>query len=42
MRYILAPTGEDPVGKGVIEGNLVTVAEGVIDLVVSRSLDRVM
>ncbi len=42
MRYILPPTGEDPVGKVVIEGNLVTVVEGVIDLVVSRSLDRVM
>ncbi len=42
MRYILAPTGEDPVGKGVIEGKLVTVVEGAIDLVVSRFLDRLM
>jgi hypothetical protein len=42
MRYILAPTGEDPVGKVVIEGDLVTVVEGVIDPVVFQSLNRAM
>ena len=41
MRYILAPTGEDPAGKVVIEGDLVTVVEGVIDPVVFQSLSRV-
>jgi len=42
MRCILAPTGEDPVGKVVIEGDLVTVVEGVIDPVVFQSLNRAM
>src|SRR4030042_5851698 len=42
MRYILAPTGEDPVDKVVIEGDLVTVVEGVIDPVVFQSLNRAM
>jgi hypothetical protein len=31
MRHVLAPTGEDPVGKGVIEGDRVMVAEADID-----------
>ena len=36
MRHVLAPTGEDPVGKVVIEGDRVmVVAETVIDPVVS-------
>jgi hypothetical protein len=39
MRHVLAPTGEDPVGKGVIEGNGVMVVEAVIDPVVSQSLN---
>jgi len=42
MRYILAPTGEDPVDKVVIEGDLVTVVEGVIDPVVFQSPNRAM
>jgi hypothetical protein len=42
MRHVLAPTGEDPVGKVVIEGDLVTVVEDVIDPVVFQSLDRAM
>jgi hypothetical protein len=42
MRYILALTEEDPVGKVFIEGNLVTVVEDVIDPVVFQSLDRAM
>ena len=31
MRRVLAPTGEDPAGKGGIEGDLVTGAEADID-----------
>ena len=42
MRYILAPTGEDPVGKMVIEGDLVTAVEAVIGPVVFQSLNRAM
>ena len=42
MRHALAPTGEDPVGKVVIEGDLVTAVEGVIDPVVFQSLNRAM
>jgi hypothetical protein len=40
MRHVLAPTGEDPVDKVVIEGDRVTVVEAVIDPVVSQSLNR--
>jgi hypothetical protein len=40
MRHALARTGEDPVGKVVIEGDRVTVAEAVIDPVISHSLNR--
>jgi hypothetical protein len=39
MRHVLAPTGEDPVGKVVVTGDRVTVVEAVIDPVVSRSLN---
>jgi hypothetical protein len=42
MRHVLAPTGEDPVGKVVIEDNRATVAEAVIDPVVSQSLNRAL
>jgi cobalamin biosynthesis protein CbiD len=42
MRHVLAPTGEDPVGKVVIEGNRVPVVEAAIDPVVSQSLNRVV
>jgi len=31
MKPVLAPTGEDPAGKGVIEGDRVMVAEADID-----------
>jgi hypothetical protein len=31
MRHVLAPTGGDQVGKGVIEGDRVMVAEADID-----------
>lgn len=31
MRHVLAPTGEDPAGKGVLEGDQVMVAEADID-----------
>jgi hypothetical protein len=31
MRHVLAPTGEDPAGKGVIEGDQVMGAEADID-----------
>jgi hypothetical protein len=40
MRHALAPTGEVPVGKVVIEGDRVTVVEAVIDPIVSQSLNR--
>jgi hypothetical protein len=42
MRHALAPTREDSVGKGVITEDWVTVMEGVIDPVVSQSLNRAM
>jgi len=42
MRHVLAPTGEVPVGKVVIKGDRVTVVEGLIDPVVSHSLNRAM
>jgi len=38
MRHVLAPSREDPVGKGVIEGDRVTAVEADIDPVVSQSL----
>jgi hypothetical protein len=31
MRHVLAPTGEDPAGKVVLEGDQVMVAEADID-----------
>jgi hypothetical protein len=31
MRHVLAPTGEDPAGKGVLEGDQGMVAEADID-----------
>jgi hypothetical protein len=31
MRHVLAPTGENPAGKGVLEGVQVMVAEADID-----------
>ena len=31
MRHVLAPTGENPAGKGVIEGGQVMGAESDID-----------
>jgi hypothetical protein len=31
MRHVLAPTGEDPVGKGVLEADRVMGAEADID-----------
>jgi hypothetical protein len=40
MRHALAPTREGSVGKGVITEDWVTVMEGVIDPVVSQSLNR--
>jgi hypothetical protein len=42
MRHALAPTREGSVGKGVITEDWVTVMEGVIDPVVSQSLNRAM
>jgi hypothetical protein len=40
MRHALAPNGEDPVGKVVVEGDRVPVVEAAIDTVVSQSLNR--
>jgi hypothetical protein len=42
MRHALDPTREGSVGKGVITEDWVTVTEGVIDPVVSQSLNRAM
>jgi hypothetical protein len=41
MRHVLAPIGEDPAGKGVVESGQVTVAEADTDDV-SRFLNGVM
>jgi hypothetical protein len=41
MRHVLAPTGEDPVGKVVIEGDRVTEVEAVIDPVFLQSINRI-
>jgi hypothetical protein len=41
MRHALAPTGEDPAGKVVIEGGRVTVVEAAIDII-SKFLHSVM
>jgi C4-type Zn-finger protein len=42
MWHALAPTQEGSVGKGVITDGWVTVIEGLIDPVVSQSLNRAM
>jgi hypothetical protein len=43
MRHILAPTGEDPMGKVVIEGDRVTVvAEIVIEPISLRPINRIV
>ena len=40
MRHVLVPAKEDPAGKVAVEGGPVTVAEAVIDPVISQSLNR--
>jgi hypothetical protein len=42
MRHALAPIKEGSVGKGVITDDWVTVIEGLIDPVISQSLNREM